>query len=414
MNNTYTDPKGHDTLIGSRFIVYDPVCFAGGSKVAMAHIISACQGDASKPIIVTCDPQSWHSSHHIIRLRLPKVLKKASSGIKFYSKQALLALQFFFILLRYSYIKNIAVISGPAVDIAALVIGKTFKKNTIQLIQGPISSSKISIIGLKLCTQLFYLTGCKANIHQAINHQTQAFKHELNLKSQPFINGLPQSQWPSCSISNNINTQQKNAAYHKQNIDIRPVIFWAASLLKWKGLNILEDALNHHLATYDIHAKICYLQPKETSLACCNAPIHSEKIHVWQAPNNLDEIRSQCNIFVSTSQKEPFGLSILEAMAAGLCPLIPKDGAYWDTQLTHGVNCLKYQPNNAQSLAQTLIQLNKHRFCISFIGQNAQKKAAHYQAHITYSDIIKALTGKPSNAKNITAVNDYHQVSHNA
>lgn len=408
MSKAYARPKARHASASSCFAVYDPVCFAGGSKVAMEHIMTACQNPSSKPIIVTCDPKSWHRSHHIIRLRLPKALKQASCGMTFYAKQVLLATQFFFILLRHPYIKNIAVISGPAVDIAALVVAKIFKKNAIQLIQGPISSSKISIIGLKLCTQLFYLTGCKANINQVINHQSQKFKYAFNHKSQAFINGLPLNQWPSCSIFNSITTQQNNAAH------IQPIIFWAASLLKWKGLNILEDALNNHLTAQPIIAKICYLQPKETSLACCNAPINSEKIQVWQAPNNLDEIRSRCNIFVSTSQKEPFGLSILEAMAAGLCPLIPKDGAYWDTQLTHGINCLKYQPNNAQSLAQILIQLNKHRFCISFIGQNAQKKAAHYKAHITYSAIINALNNEPLNAGNITAINDYNQESRNA
>ncbi|MBF4438182.1 glycosyltransferase, partial [Vibrio anguillarum] len=59
-------------------------------------------------------------------------------------------------------------------------------------------------------------------------------------------------------------------------------------------------------------------------------------------------------LFVSTSQQEPFGLSILEALAAGMCVIIPEDNAYWDSLLTHELNCLKYAANDVSSLAETL------------------------------------------------------------
>ncbi len=398
------------------FIIYDPVSFAGGSKVAMNHIIGECRG--SRPIVATCDPSSWHAKHTIIPLYLPQKLKRASSGIPFYGKQLFLSVQLVVIFLKYIRIKKVAVISGPAVDIAALILGKLLKKYTIQLIQGPISHSRVALLGLKMSSRIFYLASCQKNIANLIQYQSTLDIAKINQKSTTFTNGLPHNQWPTPSLSINSDNRSINNTSTNNTSTNRPVIahnnhhnpstlpnpipsrvFWAASLLKWKGLDILETAMNHYLNNTHIQASICYIQPNNTTLACHQAPQNNQQISVWENPNNLDEIRSQCNIFVSTSQHEPFGLSILEAMAARLCPVIPKDGAYWDTQLTHGVNCFKYTPNDPQSLARILLLLSRHTFCITSVGQCAQDIASQYKAQNTYRAIVQVLLGSALNDK---------------
>jgi glycosyltransferase involved in cell wall biosynthesis len=115
-------------------------------------------------------------------------------------------------------------------------------------------------------------------------------------------------------------------------------------------------------------------------------------------PDNLDQVRAGCNIFVSTSSKEPFGLSILESLAAGLCVVIPQDSAYWDRQLINNINCIKYIPGSAESLAKAIQTLLDHPSRIRRIGTAGSFFAEHYRAESCYQHIVATLAnpdGKP-------------------
>lgn len=123
-------------------------------------------------------------------------------------------------------------------------------------------------------------------------------------------------------------------------------------------------------------------------LPISKAPIVIEHIHWYENPINIDQIRASANIFISTSTNEPFGLSILEAMAAGQCVVIPADGAYWDQILKNNINCIKYQTKKADSLQEILSMLNNNLTLVIRIGQQAVKIAEHYRAKKQYKNII--------------------------
>lgn len=172
---------------------------------------------------------------------------------------------------------------------------------------------------------------------------------------------------------------------------VRPVIFWEALLLKWKGLDTLLQAAR----TVDVENRppthICYIRPKKTALPVSLAPVVLEAVCWHEAPKDLDQLRAEANIFVSTSECEPFGLSILEAMAAGHCVVIPADGAYWDRILKQGVDCLKYRPGDSADLAGKLDFLNNNLAQIKRLGEAAFKVASQYRASQCYAPIKKAL-----------------------
>jgi len=191
-------------------------------------------------------------------------------------------------------------------------------------------------------------------------------------------NGLPDHAWPS-------------RCQHE-----RPVIFWAASLLKWKGLETLLNALKRIEPRARPETQICYIRPKETQLPVSDAPIVIDAVHWHENPAHLDEIRTTANIFVSTSHNEPFGLSILEAMAAGHCVLIPADDAYWDRTLKNGIDCIKYRPGDTLDLANKLHAISGDMDRIRSLGNAAAKIASGYRAKIRYAAIVDSLQEKES------------------
>jgi len=79
-------------------------------------------------------------------------------------------------------------------------------------------------------------------------------------------------------------------------------------------------------------------------------------------------------------------------MAAGLCIVIPSDGAYWDRTLNNNIDCIKYRAGDADDLAQKLIMLSKHMGRVTELGEQAAKIALNYRAQKQYANIKKSLT----------------------
>ena len=132
---------------------------------------------------------------------------------------------------------------------------------------------------------------------------------------------------------------------------------------------------------------ICFIRAKEPNIPTSEVNIPLPHVTWLEAPDNLSEIRLAHTIFVSTSQKEPFGLSILEALAAGLCVLIPADKAYWDKKLTQGEHCWKYEPNDPYDLHKQLHLLLKQPDRIELLGKNGFMFAKRYAAQDSYAEI---------------------------
>ena len=189
-----------------------------------------------------------------------------------------------------------------------------------------------------------------------------------------FENGICKNQWPSpCQYKT-------------------PTILWASSLLKWKGLDILIDALSKMSVENRPNTHICFIKPLDTLLPISNNLMKIENVKWHEEPDNLDRIRASCNIFISTSQNEPFGLSILEAMASGHCVMIPADNAYWDKTLIHNKNCIKYAPQDPDDLRSKIQFLQDNPDIIKRIGACSQSVSLKYKAEDLHQPIISAIS----------------------
>jgi len=240
----------------------------------------------------------------------------------------------------------------------------------MQFIHGPVALSKTLGRCLNLADKVFYLASTKDTLNHALRRAGYLDASINNRKYKTFVNALPEQGWPSPIDSSATG------------------VFWAASLLKWKGLDLLMSALR---SLPEPEADVCYIKPKSTILSLSKPDRSLENVFWHHSPENLDQIRKQRLVFVSTSKNEPFGLSILEAMAAGMCVVIPEDGSYWDQILVHGNNCYKYQPGCSESLAKALcLLLDDTSFALK-IGNAGMQIAENYRGLEKYRNIHDAM-----------------------
>ena len=352
-------------------IVIDPTAFAGGSKVATESILSLLDSQQFRITVLTADKQSWLSKHiNKVNLYEPKCLAQKEQGIGYFIRHGVLALQLLSARLRFGRIDVALGASGPGVDLALYLLRPLMQFPIIQLIHGPVAQSRTIARCLQAAQHVHYLQSSIDSLNASLA-TIGLPRTALPQHFHRFENGLNEKHWPSeCQY-------------------MQPVVFWAASLLKWKGLDLLLKVLKTLPEKQRPITSICYIKPKNVQLPISDAPVRINKVAWNENPKDIDTIRANANIFVSTSHQEPFGLSILEAMAAGQCVLIPADGAYWDQVLTDHVNCIKYLPQQAEDLQQKLMMLTQDMALVKRLGQQASLLARDYSANQQYQRIIQ-------------------------
>ncbi|MEW5057300.1 MAG: glycosyltransferase family 4 protein [Cycloclasticus sp.] len=355
-------------------LVLDPIAFFGGSKLATENILRQLDGGNIQVTLLTVDRQSW--SWRQLRCRsLFEVpfLARQTHGIPYFIRHVLIAIQL--IITRYKTTPfDVALgASGPGVDFALYLAKPFLGYQIIQLVHGNVACSRTIGRCLLLADEIHYLESTKESLLSALRKFSRG-RSISPTHLRVMQNGLLDSAWPSrCQM-------------------VRPVILWAASLMPWKRIDLFIDALSLLDEAERCETHICFIRPKNTPPAHYQ-PFASDTLHWHESPNNIDSLRAQANIFVSTSHQEPFGLSILEAMAAGHCVLIPTDGAYWDRQLVNGLNCIKYPANDACALSRTVAALTKNMPLVRSLGLAAAKKAQQYQAANCYAPLKNSLLG---------------------
>lgn len=365
-------------------LIIDPIAFPGGSKIATLNMIQLLDKKTTRVTVVTKDAESWDSQVvSTSPLLEAESMSHKEQGIGFFLRHYLLLFSILIARLRYGKFNIAMGASGPGVDLSLYLGKRFFHYDIIQLIHGPVAKSRSIGRALIMADKVFYLDSTRDSIISAlssIHTETKVLQLLAEKKFETFINGLSEYQWPT-------RTQIK-----------KPTLYWAASLLKWKGLDTFIETLNRFKNKSILLTHICYIKPKAINHEITQAPIVLDDVYWHEEPRNLDQIRAQCNIFISTSHKEPFGLSILESMAAGHAIIIPADGSYWDQCLEDETHCLKYKPGDVSDLAQKIKQLQKYPRLLERLSNKAFVTAQQYRAEKTYSSIISALSTKDHNA----------------
>ncbi|WP_347506257.1 glycosyltransferase family 4 protein [Pseudomonas anguilliseptica] len=356
-------------------VVVDTIPYRGGSKIATEKALRLFIEQGGQVSVLGRDPSSWKlPGVRYWRLREWSVLVRREQGLGYFLRHGLIFIQ----LCALLFFKRPTVMlgaSGPGNDLAIYLARWLWNVPLVQWNHGPVACSRTLGRALCLADWVFYLSSSRPSLEAALHVYAGAEvaqEYLANPRWQPICNGLARQEWPT-------RCQTKQV----------PQLFWAASLLKWKGLDVLIEALQ--CLPEPLPAHICYLRPAQTALSVSEICPQLPASHWYEAPNSLDALRARCNIFVSTSSQEPFGLSVLEAMAAGLAVLIPADGAYWDEHLTDGKDCLKYAPGNARALAECLLRLKHDAELRDRLGRAATLQALAYRAERVYQPVVSVL-----------------------
>ena len=355
-------------------LIVDPIVIAGGSKSASQLAISHADLSRYDITVLTNDPDSWSKLEaRYIPIRTLSFIRTSQHGVMFLMAHLLVTLNMLWVAMRYGKPELVIGASSPNVDMSIYFFRKVVSFQWLQFVHGDVPQSRLSGKALLATDSLAMLKSSEASIKNVVKSVANDEQfHHLFSRSQTFTfdNGLDENQWPTRS--------------HQE----KPVVYWAASLLKWKGLDTLIEAYR----TSELpKANICYIAPKDMPHGVTKAPVNLEHVAWHETPSNLDELRANSSIFVSTSQREPFGLSILEAMAAGLAVIIPADGAYWDEKLHNELTCIKYTPNDSDDLSRAIKRLANDDVLRSDIGKRAFHLAQHYRAQTCYLLIAQVI-----------------------
>ncbi len=357
-------------------VLLDGIPFAGGSKVATKNVVSQIQNVNTQIHVVTRDAGSWKNLGFSIHgYKELKSLERSEQGVPFYLKHIWIALTLIVVMLRCRGPVTLMGASGPGVDLAIYLVKSIIDIPVLQLVHGPVAKSRTICRCFCLADQVLYLPSTLPSIRASLGAvlNEEAIGKEIARGAYHVMsNGISKKQWPSKTAS---------------SFEV-PHIFWAASLLRWKGINVLAGALSRFNQDITPPTTLCYINPNTTNHEISKLPLHIHRLTLHENPVALDSLRAQCNIFISTSDREPFGLSILEAMAAGLCIVIPRDGAYWDSVLEDGVNCIKYAPKDAVDLYSKLLYLQKNMGIARSLSEKSIQVAENYRAEDTYKPII--------------------------
>jgi glycosyltransferase involved in cell wall biosynthesis len=106
------------------------------------------------------------------------------------------------------------------------------------------------------------------------------------------------------------------------------------------------------------------------------------------APHQVPSLLANCDLHVTTSEKETFGLTVLEAFAAGIPVLAPRKGGVTEN-IQEGENGLLYHPGNQADFIKQLQCLIQDPLLRERMGQKGKKNMMEYTWDYTVKNLVE-------------------------
>jgi hypothetical protein len=251
--------------------------------------------------------------------------------------------------------------NGPTTNLAGLLAARSLGLPTAQYVRGPLGPTHITRAALRDVDAVFTVGA----------HAWEAGA-PLNVCTIRADEGLAASQWP---------TPRDKLANDW---------LFAASGHSWKGAKELIEAYAR-VRRSQVLPRLWICLTRGASLDPVTVPSRLPGgVQVLWEPRQLDGLRRRCRAFLHNSQRpEPFGRALLEGMAAGLCPVAPREGG--PAQLVeHEVSGRLFTPRDPATLDDTLRWLARSSQ-VDELGARAAKRALAYRAERVFAPVLRMM-----------------------
>lgn len=357
-------------------LIYDASASPGGALTSAHALAEVALGRGHQVVLVLVAPRCYEESTRWVRgldarghvqLELLQVRDFSRiRGLNWATREAKRASELELILSRHE--PHVAIANNTPQANAALYFARGSER-IFQYIRGPFYSSKLASMLLEQAERIF----CVGDVATA---SAVLSVRDASRVSQ-ITEGLSASQWPS-PIEHDATRWM-----------------WAATLMRWKGLELMLEAYEQLDPEARPPLDVCYI-PVSESEGAGSIPSHLPRGVMLHESPDIDRVRRAANVFIHTAlAPEPFGRVILESMAAGLCVVVPDEGGAGE-QVTHGVSGLRYKARSVNSLTQTLRALVERPAQIAQMGRRASKLASGRSASVAFAELLDACTDRGS------------------
>ena len=169
--------------------------------------------------------------------------------------------------------------------------------------------------------------------------------------------------------------------YGLEQVDNLVKVVFLGRLYPDKGWNFTLDALatlSHRLDLTKVAIIVAGDGPMRSQIAVKLNKLASHVHFLGRvSPGNIPTLLTNCDLHVTTSEKETRGLTILEAFAAGIPAIAPNAGGVVEN-INHGKNGLLYTPGDRADFIDKLKMLVENADLRQQMGRQAQLSVKEY------------------------------------
>lgn len=180
--------------------------------------------------------------------------------------------------------------------------------------------------------------------------------------------------------------------YQILSIDRKIKIIFLGRLTPDKGWEFTIDCLSHLSQEVDLKGIILVLAgdgPMREEILDRLGDLGFEVCFLGRiSPDRVPSLLANCDIHVTTSEKETRGLTILEALAGGIPVLAPNKGGVIEN-IQDGRNGFLYHPGDRADFLQKLIRLIQDKNLRETMGQYGRAGLADYSWDCTIKNLVE-------------------------